>query len=400
MTEDPLGWVGPALASLAAAGLERRLVEASGAEQPWLELDGRRLLNLASNNYLGLAGSPALRRAAISAIERYGCGGTASRLIVGNHPLYAALEQELAAFKGTEAALVFGSGYAANVGVIPALVGRDDLVLSDRANHASLIDGIRLSGAVHRRYRHADPEHLRFLLDRWRGEHRRALIVTDTVFSMDGDFAPLEEIARLKRAYGAMWMVDEAHATGVFGPRGEGLAHELGIAEAVDVHMGTLSKACGGVGGYVAGRRELIQYLLQRARSLIYSTALPPADVAVARAAIDAVRLADRERRHLNQISERFRTELAAAGLAVGSSQSQIVPVMAGDNESAVRFAAAVRRRGIAAVAIRPPTVPEGTARVRFSLTAAHSEEEIGWATAGIISAAREVGLIEGASPR
>lgn len=396
---DPLARYASELDQLAAAGLERSLPEAAGADGPWLTLNGRRLLNLASNNYLGLAGSPELRRAAIAAVEQYGCGATASRLIAGNHPLYTALERELAHFKHTEGALLFGSGYAANVGVITALVGRDDLVLSDRLNHASIVDGILLSRAEHRRYRHADPDHLRYLLEGAAGQYRTVLVVTDTLFSMDGDLAPLAEIARLKRQHGALWMVDEAHATGLFGPAGQGLAHELGVADAVDVHMGTFSKAAGGVGGYVAGRRTLIRYLINRARSLIYSTALPPADVAVARAGLALIIQAGEARRHLRRMADLFRAELSGAGLNIGSSQSQIVPVMAGGNEAALRFASALQSRGIAGVAIRPPTVPPGTARVRFSLTAAHSEADVRWAVEGIVAAARECGLLRGVAP-
>ena len=429
------------LAEREAQGLLRGLPEAVHAHEPWLILNGRRVLNLASNNYLGLAGAPELREAAAEAARRYGYGATASRLVVGNHPLYAELEQELAAFKGTEAALVFSSGYAANVGTVAALVGRGDLVLSDRLNHASIVDGVVLSRAEHRRYRHRDVEHLARLLEEARGRYRTVLVVTDTVFSMDGDLAPLQEIAALARRYGALLMVDEAHATGIFGPHGEGLAHELGVHELVDVHVGTLSKAVGGVGGYVAGSRTLIRYLVNRARSLIYSTGLPPADVAAALAGLRLLRAADAARMRLRRLAERFRRQLAEAGLRVGAAStapagfsaparlaapagcpaaagsaapagftspdgserlraleafSPIVPVIAGSNQQALAFSRELQARGVGGVAIRPPAVPPGTARVRFSLTAAHTEADVSWAVEQIVAAARACGLLVG----
>ncbi len=428
---DPRARYEAELAELAAEGQLRALLEAEGAQEPWLTLAGRRLLNLASNNYLGLAGAPQLREAAVAAVARYGCGATASRLIAGNHPLYAQLEEELAAWQGTEAALVFGSGYAANVGTLSALVGRDDLVLSDRLNHASIVDGIVLSRAEHRRYRHGDVEHLARLLAEAQGRYRTVLVVTDSVFSMDGDLAPLAEIAALTRRHGALLMVDEAHATGVFGPQGQGLAHALGVQELVDVHVGTLSKAVGAVGGFVAGRRSLIRYLVNRARSLIYSTALPPADVAAALAGVRLLRQAGAARAHLHRLARRFRRELRAAGLAVGPARagdsgegrgdgsghggggrpagdwaedgmgalaeaSPIVPVFAGSNQRALAFSRELQARGVGGVAIRPPTVPAGTARVRFSLTASLTEEDLAWAVAQIVAAARACGLATG----
>ena len=426
---SPLARYEAELAELEAQGLLRVLPDAADAHEPWLFLNGRRVLNLASNNYLGLAGEPELREAAAEAARRYGCGATASRLVVGNHPLYAELERELAAFKGTEAALVFGSGYAANVGTVAALVGRGDLVLSDRLNHASIVDGIVLSRAEHRRYRHRDVEHLARLLEEARGRYRTVLIVTDTVFSMDGDLAPLREIADLARRYGALLMVDEAHATGVFGPHGEGLAHELGVHELVDVHVGTLSKAVGGVGGYVAGSRTLIRYLVNRARSLIYSTGLPPPDVAAALAGLRCLRAADAARMRLRRLAERFRRELTEAGLRVGAggaappgftasaglaipagftaaagserlqaleAGSPIVPVIAGSSQQALAFSRELQARGVGGVAIRPPAVPPGTARVRFSLTAAHTEADVTWAVEQIVAAARACGLLAG----
>ncbi|MBE0467357.1 MAG: 8-amino-7-oxononanoate synthase, partial [Candidatus Desulforudis sp.] len=310
----------------AEAGLRRQLKVAQAAHGPWVSLEGRRMLNLASNNYLGLAVDPVLVEAMTVATVSGGCGATASRLIVGNHTGYREVEEYLARFKGTAAALIFPSGYHANLGTISALVGRGDVVFSDKLAHASIIDGIVLSRAEHKRFRHNDVEHLRHLLQQNRPDYRRALIVTESVFSMDGDVAPLVELVALKERYGAWLMVDEAHGAGVFGPRGQGLAHALGIGEAVEVQMGTFSKAFGCVGGYVAGERTLIDYLVNSSRSFIYSTGLPPGVVAAIGAAVRAVEQAAARRERLLEYADRFRGLLQAAGLNTGASVTQIIP--------------------------------------------------------------------------
>jgi 8-amino-7-oxononanoate synthase len=337
--------------------------------------EGRELLDLSSNDYLGLASHPALAEAAARAARASGTGGRASRLIVGDDPAYHELEGRLAEHKGADAALVLGSGYAANVGVIPALAGPGDALFSDRLNHASIVDGCRLSRAEVHRYRHCDLDHLEDLLRS--SPARRRLIVTDTVFSMDGDVAPLRELVELKELYGAALMVDEAHAAGVFGPHGEGLAHEVGVEEAVDLQLGTFSKAFGVYGAYVAGRGAWIRHLENTCRSLIYSTALPPPVVAAATAALELIRGADEERAALRRKAERLRGRFAELGLETCGSTTQIVPMVVGESDRALAASRALEERGVLAVAVRPPTVPAGTARLRFSLSAAHEDGDL-----------------------
>ena len=364
-----------ALAEREEQGLLRRLRPFTGTGPKLVSPEGRELLNLSSNDYLDLAGHPALAEAAARAARERGTGATASRLIVGDDPAYEELEARLAEHKGTETTLVLGSGYTANVGVIPALAGRDDAIFSDELNHASIVDGCRLSRATVHRYRHRDVDHLEELL---RGSPaRRKLIVTDTVFSMDGDTAPLGELVELKERYGAALLVDEAHAAGVFGPHGEGYAHQLGVAERVDLHLGTFSKAFGVYGAYVAGGEDWIRLLQNTCRSLIYSTALPPPVIAAAVAALELVRGADDGRRALQRKGERFRARLGEAGLDTCGSTTQIVPVLVGEAEAALALSRELEERGVLAVAIRPPTVPPGTSRVRFSLMATHDDADL-----------------------
>jgi 8-amino-7-oxononanoate synthase len=337
--------------------------------------DGRELINLSSNDYLGLAEHPALAEAAARAAHERGTGGTASRLIVGDDPAYHDLERRIAAHKRTEAALVLGSGYAANIGVIPALTGSEDAIFSDRLNHASIVDGCRLSRATVHTYRHRDVEDLENLLRD--SKARLKLIVTDTVFSMDGDTAPLREIVELKERYGAALMVDEAHGAGVFGPRGEGWAHQLGCQAGVDLHLGTFSKAFGVYGAYIAGRANWIHYLQNTCRSLIYSTALPPPVIAAVSASLELVQRADEERAVLRRRADLFRARFAEFGLDTCGSTTHIVPLLVERSETALALSHALEQRGVLAVAIRPPTVPEGTARLRFSITAAHEDADV-----------------------
>ncbi|QZA33806.1 8-amino-7-oxononanoate synthase [Hydrogenibacillus sp. N12] len=381
------------LRRLKEASLLRRLAVRAGGVPEIEEVgeDGSRtrLLNFSSNDYLGLAGHPALKAAACEAAARYGAGAGASRLITGHAPWTAALEADLAAWLEKDAALLFSSGYAAGVGTLSALIERDDVVLSDRLNHASLIDGIRLSRARVRRYRHNDLAHLEALLKevREREGKKRVWIVTESVFSMDGDVAPLREIVELKTRYGAYLVVDEAHAVGLFGPRGGGVAEALGVLEAIEVFIGTLSKALGAVGGFVAGSRPLIDWLVNRARSFMYSTALPPAAVAAAREGLRIVQGEPGRRRRALGNAAWFRGRLEALGALrivapFGESGAPpfvtpIVPIVVGSAGRACRVSAALRARGILAVAIRPPTVPDGTARLRFSVSAAHSPDDL-----------------------
>ena len=381
------------LASLETQGLRRRL-RALEEVLPGgkVRLAGQVLLNLSSNDYLGLSLDPRLIAAAQAAAARWGTGAGASRLVAGHLALHQAVEARLAGFKGTQAAVIFSTGYMANLGVIAALMGPGDAVFCDRLNHASIYDGIKLSGAVLHRFPHRDLNRLEELLRQGQGARRR-LIITDSVFSVDGDLAPLAELVALKDRFGAALMIDEAHATGVLGGKGAGLAEALGLSARVEVHLGTFSKALGSLGGYVAGEQRLIEYLHNRARSFIYSTALAPPVLGAIEAALEVVAREPQPRAYLQEEAERFRRGLAQAGLDTLGSQTQIVPVLVGDNGRALEFAARLRQQGLLAVALRPPTVPPGRARVRFSLSAAHSREDLQRALNSIIATARAMGL-------
>jgi 8-amino-7-oxononanoate synthase len=381
------------LATLDAQALRRRLqVVEEVLPGGKVRVAGQVLLNLSSNDYLGLAQDPRLIAAAQEAAARWGVGAGASRLVVGHLGLHEAVETELAAFKGTEAAVLFSTGYMANLGVIAALLGPGDVIFSDRLNHASIMDGIKLSGAALHRFPHRDMQKLEKILQQTPGGKRR-LIITDSVFSVDGDLAPLWELVALKERYGAWLMIDEAHATGVLGPGGAGLAQALGLTAGVDIHMGTLSKALGSLGGYVAGERRLIDYLHNKARSFIYTTAMPPPVLGAIQAALAIVREEPQRRLSLLQEAQKFRRGLQDAGFDTLDSETQIVPVLVGKNEPALKFAAALRAQGLMAVALRPPTVPPGRARVRFSLSAAHAAADLAQALETIVRAGKELGL-------
>ena len=360
-----------------AAGLYRAFRDVGSPQGARIVMDGRELLNFSSNDYLGLANDPLLKRAATQAIETYGVGAGASRLVCGNLAPYAELEAKLARFKNTEAAIVFGSGYAANVGTITSLVGPGDVVILDKLDHASIIDGARQSGATIRVYPHQNLRRLEAILQQ-SGGAKRKLIVTETVFSMDGDLAPLPEIVALKDQYGAWLMIDEAHATGLYGPHCRGLAEPLGVSDRIEITVGTLSKALGSAGGYVVGSCALIDYLRNRARSLIYSTALPPAVVAAASAAVDFVMSeAGRERRdQLWRNVSALKHGLSAAGIQ-NESRSAIIPIIVGEESAAVAVSQRLLEQGVFVPAIRYPTVPRGKARLRVTLTAGHTAADI-----------------------
>ena len=387
--------IGAELENLERASLRRGLRVVASAHGAHVRFAGRELLMLSSNNYLGLADHPALKEAAARALERYGVGAGASRLVAGSlEPLHA-LEDHLARFKGVEAALVFGSGYLANLGTIAALAGADDVILSDALNHASLIDGCRLSRAAVNVYRHRDTEHLEALL-RTSREARRRFVVTDSVFSMDGDVAPLERIVELARRHDAAVVVDEAHGVGVFGRTGAGLAASLGLEREVDVHIGTLSKALGAYGAYVAGSRSLVDYLLNRARSFVYSTGLPPAVAAAADAALGLIEVEPERIARLHANAHRLREGLARAGFTIGSDDSPILPVMVGEAQPALDLAEALFARGLYVIAIRPPTVPAGSARLRVTPIATHTPAQLDAAVAAFAAAGRATGILRG----
>lgn len=354
----------------------RQLNAVQSYDGPRVTICGKSLVLLCSNDYLGLAGRPALREAARTAMERYGFGSGASRLISGTSVLHEELERRIALFKNTEAALVFNSGYAANTGIIPAVAGEGDVILSDSLNHASIIDGCRLSRAKSCVYPHKDATYVEKILKKYR-RARRKLIVTDGVFSMDGDVAPLPEIVFLAEKYGAILMVDDAHATGVLGENGRGTVEHFGLADRVHIQMGTLGTALGSFGAYAAGSKDLITYLANTARSFIFSTALPPPVCAASIAAIDIVEKEPELRRRLWNNRNRLTAGLKLLGIDTGASETPIIPIMFGNNEKTLEAGKKLLEYGVYATAIRPPTVAEGEARIRTTVMATHDAGDI-----------------------
>lgn len=372
----PADSIAAELAEIKRQGLYRQLHQVDGEQGPSILLDGREVLNFSSNNYLGLANHPKLETAAKEALERYGCGSGASRLISGNMTLHLELEESITKLKGTESALVFNSGFQANVGILSTLVGEGDMLFSDALNHASLIDGCRLSRAKVVVYPHCNLNHLEAALKK-APKKARKLIVTETVFSMDGDIAPMEEIVDLAERHGAMIMVDEAHATGMFGPNGAGIVAEMGLRERVLVQMGTLGKALGGFGAYVAGKRNLRELLINRCRSFIFTTAPPPVMMAIAIAAIDLLEKEPERRFTLWRNSQYLRNELKDLGFSLGKSSSQILPLMIGEAQDCMSFSECLLAKGVYAQGIRPPTVQPGSARLRVTPMATHTDEHL-----------------------
>ncbi len=366
-----MNWLSDELAYLKNKGLHRRLSIIGSAQTPRIIKDGRELILLSSNNYLGLTTHPKVKKAALEAIEQYGTGAGGSRLTTGNTELYNSLEERIAKFKGAGDALVFSTGYMANTGTISALMKNGDLILSDELNHASIIDGCRLSRADVAVYPHRDVLCIEKTLRA--SKHPGKLIVTDGVFSMDGDMAPLPEIVELAEKHDAMVMVDDAHATGVLGKHCRGTSDYFNVD--VDVNMGTLSKALSSMGGYVAGSAELIDYLRNRARPFIYSTALPPPAVAAAKAAIDIIEQENPAKKLWQNIAM-YKKGLTDMGFVI-TSETQIIPIITGETKITIQAAAELERHGVFAQGIRPPTVPDGKGRIRTSLMATHSEHDI-----------------------
>ena len=369
-------WLETEYAALKQAGLSRHLRTVMSAPTGRIILDGREVINLASNNYLGLSTHPKVLDAAVEATRAFGTGASGSRLISGNSELYATLEAALAKAKGTEAALVFSSGYAANTGVIPVLAGERALILSDALNHASIIDGCRLSRATKKVYRHCDVAHLKALLAESAGFQRR-LIITDGVFSMDGDIAPLPDICEVAAQHDAMVLVDDAHGFGVLGENGGGTVAHFGLQPQGIIQMGTLSKAIGGLGGYIAGSRALIALLINRARGFIFTTGLPPATLAAATAALNIMRSSPELRHRLLSHAKRLKTALVELGFDLLPSETQILPVVLGSPQRAVQVAETLLSAGVFAPAIRPPAVASGTSRLRVTVMASHTDVDI-----------------------
>lgn len=369
-------WIQHQLNTFEKQGLERRarVYPETGGK---IKTGGQTLLNFSGNDYLNLARHPHVIERAKQALEKYGAGATASRLVSGTLPLHEELENRLAAEKGKEAALVFGSGYMANAGTIPILAGRDDLIFADKLVHASMIDACQLSSAKLVRWAHNDVQALENRLEQFSDSSGRKLIITESVFSMDGDLAPLTEISALAEKHGAMLMVDEAHATGIFGPNGAGLIRENSLQNNVAVSMGTMSKAMAGYGGYVACSTHLRKLLIHSSRAFIFTTAPPPAVIGAALGALDVLEKEPDLGSRLLTNAEAFRQHLKSAGLNTLASQSQIIPVVIGENEKAVAVSAKLRESGMIVPAIRPPTVPAGSARLRISVSLAHSSENL-----------------------
>ncbi len=356
------------------AGLLRSLRPVSARRNGKIIVEGKEYIDFSSNDYLGLSGHPRLIESAKNAMDEFGVSSSASRLLSGDTILHHLLEEKIARFKNKESALVLNSGYQGNVGIISSLFKKGDCVFSDRLNHASIIDGILLSGAAFFRFRHNDTAHLESLLKKERAKFRKALIITETVFSMDGDKCLLKSLVSLKKKYDCEIMVDEAHATGVFGKNGSGVVEEEGFSAQVDFIMGTFSKALGSFGAYLAASKKTIEYLINICRGFIYSTALPPAVIA---ANIESIKIVEEEpqrRKKLLESSCYFRAELKKICLEV-KGDSQIIPVIIGDNLKCVESARRLREKGYWVLAIRPPTVPQGGARLRFSLNLYHTKE-------------------------
>ena len=385
-------WIDKNLTELRETDTERHL-RAYPQTGGKLVIDGQRFLNFSSNDYLNLVHHPDVLMASQNAISHYGAGSTASRLVTGTTTLHEELERALAQHKGYSESLLFGSGFLANVGTIPALVEREDMVFADKLVHASIVDGIVLSRAKLQRFEHNNVEHLEELLQK-APANKKKLVVTESVFSMDGDLAPLKEIATVAEKYGAMLMIDEAHATGVFGPNGSGLIAEHGLQEQVNCSMFTLSKALGGYGGAVACSALMKQWLVNRARAFIYTTSLPPAVVGAALGSLIVLKNQTNLGHELLRRAALFRNLLQDAGLNTLQSASPIIPIHVGENAKALAFSKRLRDEHILAVAIRPPTVPTNTARLRLSVTLAHEETDLREAAKTIIEAAQKEGVV------
>src|SRR5574337_404708 len=381
------------LDSLKTVGRYRWLRQIDGPHGPRMRVDGRAVLHFAGSDYLGLAGHPRLKQAACRATMRYGSGVAAARLISGNHDLYPQLEARLARFKGAEAALLFSTGYQANLGVISALMDSRDIVFSDALNHASIVDGCRLSRAEVRIFPHNDLAALERLLERERSADRR-LIVVDGLYSMDGDVAPLGEIVGLAERYDCMTMVDDSHGTGVLGETGRGTVEATGVLGRIDIETGSLAKALGGFGAYVAGSRTVIEYLINRARPFIFTCALPPAVPATVIEALTIVEQEPERRQQLWDNTRYIRAGLREVGFEVNESGTQIIPLMLGEPEIAMRFCQELLDRGVFAQGIRYPAVPRGTERIRLTVTASHTKADLDTALTALAEAGRALQLI------
>jgi glycine C-acetyltransferase len=388
-------WIEDELQNLHNSGLYNNIRSLSSPQGAWLTVDGQKVLNFCSNNYLGLANHPHLKKAAQDAIESMGVGPGAVRSIAGTMDLHLELEQRLSAFKGVEAAITFQSGFNANLATIPALVGREDAIYSDELNHASIIDGCRLSRAEIIRFSHCNPQDLKRVIEENKDQgYKRALIVTDGVFSMDGDVAPLDEIYEIADSYGYLLMVDDAHGEGVLGKGGRGIVDHYNLHGKVDVEVGTLSKAFGVVGGVVAGKRTIVEWLRQRGRPFLFSSAMTVPDVAACIASLDILEESTELVDRLWQNTEYFKGEMKKLGFDTGSSTTPITPIMLGEAALAQQFSRRLYEEGIFAMAIGFPTVPRGKARIRVMISASHRQEDLDRGLEGFKNVGEELGVI------
>jgi glycine C-acetyltransferase len=392
---DKIQWIIDELANLRQAGLFTHIRTLSSPQGAWLVVDGRQVLNFCSNNYLGLANHPRLTHAAKTAIEKYGIGPAAVRTIAGTMDLHVELERRLAAFKGVEAAITFQSGFNANLGTIPALVGAEDVIVSDELNHASIIDGCRLSGAKILRYAHANPGELdRVLQAAQSAGYRRKLVITDGVFSMDGDIAPLDKVYEVSSRHGALLMVDDAHGEGVLGRGGRGIVDHFGLHGKVDVEIGTMSKAFGVVGGIVAGRQHIVDWLRQRGRPFLFSSAMTAPDAAACLAALDILEESTDLVSRLWANADYFKREMQGMGFDTGLSATPITPIMLGEAPLAQEFSKRLFAENVFAMAIGYPTVPQGKARIRVMISAAHAREDLDQGLAAFEKVGRSLQVI------
>jgi len=389
-----LNWIDEELDSLKESGLYNRIRTLSSPQGAWLVVDGKRVLNFCSNNYLGLANHPKLVQAAKDAMDQYGVGPGAVRTIAGTMDLHLELEKRIAKFKGVESAITFQSGFTANLGTIPALVGKEDLIFSDELNHASIIDGCRLSGAKVVRYKHADPDSLEAVIRENEGQYRRGLIVTDGVFSMDGDYPPLDKIVEIAEAHDLMLMVDDAHGEGVLGKGGRGIVDHFNLHGRVDIEVGTFSKAFGVMGGMVAGNAKIVEWLHQRGRPFLFSSAVTIPDVAATIAAIDLLEESTELVDRLWSNAEMFKNGMKEMGFDTGKSMTPITPVMLGEAKLAREFSRLLYDEGVFAMALGFPTVPRGLARIRVMISAAHTPEDLEESLAAFAKVGKELGVI------
>ena len=392
--EDKLAWVERELENLKKEGLYTTIRTLGSPQGAWLIVDGRKVLNFCSNNYLGLANHPTLVEKAKEAIDKYGVGPGAVRTIAGTMELHVELEKRLAEFKGAEAAISFQSGFNANLATIPAIVDKGDLIISDELNHASIIDGVRLSKAARAIYKHKDMDLLRDVLKENAGKYRRTLIVTDGVFSMDGDIAPLDKIVELAKEYNAITMVDDAHGEGVLGRGGRGIVDHFGLHGQVDIEVGTMSKAFGVVGGYVAGDRRIVEWLRQRGRPFLFSSAMTVPDTAACLAAVNILESSTELVDRLWENARYFQGAMRDLGFDTGFTETPITPVMLGEEKLAQEFSKRLYEEGVFGTAIAYPTVPKGKARIRVMISAAHSKDDLDFGLEKFAKVGKELGVI------